>query len=486
MIKRYLCLLVVFCFLLAVLTASAIAKDSMGRGVAGENMSCHGMLKEPVRKNPAPEEPENVKRGIDVSYWQGKIDWDAVAPQIDFAILRCGYGSNVEEQDDGAWHRNALACERLGIPYGVYLYSYATSEELAKSEAEHVLRLLEGHSPTLPIYLDLEDMGTTAHLSDEQILRQTEIFCQTIAGAGYTPGVYSSYSWWTTRLTAPEYDSWERWIAAWMDSAPDYDRDYRLWQYSSTGTVDGIAGRVDMNYWYGELPTPEIGEEPVDPPCEGGETCPSAAFADAPAFDSWAHPGVDYCVEKGLMRGTGKQSFQPELVMTRAQLVTILYRAAGSPEISFTGIFTDVPEGSWFAAPVEWAAAQGIVKGVGAGRFLPQGELTREQLATILYRSSGSPEVTGSLEAFPDRESVGAYARDAMIWATQGGLIHGMPTSGKICLCPLHTATRAQVASIMMRHLERTDEQTGETPPLSVFKVIFAATPSGWGREPLP
>ena len=458
MIKKSLCLLTVFCILLSMLTASVIAKDSGSRGVAGENISQHGMLKESVRKNPEPEEPElpeNVKRGIDVSYWEGKIDWDTVVSQIDFAILRCGYGKNVEEQDDGSWHRNAVACERLGIPYGVYHYSYATSEELAKSEAEHVLRLLEGHSPTLPIYLDLEDMGTTAKLTNEQILRQAEIFCQTIADAGYTPGIYSSYSWWTTRLTAPEYDNWERWISAWSDSAPEYDRPYRLWQYSSTGTVEGIDGGVDMNYWYGELPKPELKDEIQKIPCEGGKTCPSAAFADAPAFDNWAHPGVDYCVEKGLMQGTDEQSFLPDQVMTRAQLVTILYRAAGSPEISFAGAFADVPEGSWFAAAVEWAAAQGIVKGVGNGRFLPQGELTREQLATILYRSSGSPEVTGTLDAFSDREEVGSYARNAMIWATENALIYGVPTTDEICLCPLQTATRAQTASIMMRHLEK-------------------------------
>ena len=102
--------------------------------------------------------PGAVKKGIDVSFWNGTIDWEKVkADGIDFAIIRCGYGMDYASQDDTQWERNVSECERLGIPYGVYLYSYANATTNASSEADHVLRLLQGHNPTYPVYYDLED-----------------------------------------------------------------------------------------------------------------------------------------------------------------------------------------------------------------------------------------------------------------------------------------------------------------------------------------
>ena len=97
--------------------------------------------------------------GIDVSQYQGVIDWDTTAQYIDFAIIRCGRGSDLTAQDDTKWAVNTAACERLGIPYGVYLYSLAQTDEEARSEAAHALRLLDGKHPQLPVYLDLEDSG---------------------------------------------------------------------------------------------------------------------------------------------------------------------------------------------------------------------------------------------------------------------------------------------------------------------------------------
>lgn len=99
-------------------------------------------------------------RVIDVSEHQGTINWDAVKGHIDGAILRCGYGDNIASQDDKQWKRNADECTRLGIPFGVYIYSYATSDAQARSEAEHVLRLISGYKLSYPIYLDLEQAGT--------------------------------------------------------------------------------------------------------------------------------------------------------------------------------------------------------------------------------------------------------------------------------------------------------------------------------------
>ena len=200
------------------------------------------------------ENQEDVYFGIDVSHHQGTIDWDVVAPQIDFAILRCGYGDNLTNQDDRKWENNAEACTRLGIPFGVYIYSYALTDEQAISEAEHVLRLINGYNPTLPIYLDLEDETILQNCSQDDILRHAILFCNRIKEAGYTPGIYANYNWWTNYLTAVDYDGWVRWIARYASST-GYTKEYSMWQYTSSGSVSGISGNVDLNYWYGPLPT---------------------------------------------------------------------------------------------------------------------------------------------------------------------------------------------------------------------------------------
>ena len=141
--------------------------------------------------------PNAVKKGVDVSHHQGEIDWEAVKnSDIEFVIIRCGYGDNYTSQDDRQWLRNVQECERLGIPYGVYLYSYATTEANARSEAAHVLRLLEGHNPSYPVYYDMEDNSTLG--AREQFADFAEIFCSAVEAAGYEAGVYANLSWWNT------------------------------------------------------------------------------------------------------------------------------------------------------------------------------------------------------------------------------------------------------------------------------------------------
>lgn len=197
---------------------------------------------------------QTVYKGIDVSHHQGSIDWDTVAPNIDFAIVRCGYGDDLTEQDDRYWYQNADACTRLGIPFGVYLMSYAVTDEQARSEAQHVLRLIDGYEPTLPIYLDLEDTKyILPNCSNEDILRHAQIFCDILEDAGYNVGVYANYNWWTNYLTDPAYDQWSRWIARYA-SATGYDKSYDMWQYSDSGSIPGISGNVDLDYWYGPFP----------------------------------------------------------------------------------------------------------------------------------------------------------------------------------------------------------------------------------------
>lgn len=193
-------------------------------------------------------------KGIDVSEHQGIIDWDKVKSQIDYAIIRIGYGDNITSQDDKYFVRNANECTRLGIPFGVYIYSYATSIAQAQSEAEHVLRLIQNYKLDYPVYYDLEDANTTGKCSNKSIADMAETFANIIEGAGYWCGMYANTSWWNSKLTDSRFGSWVKWVAQYASSC-SYDGSYDMWQYASDGRVNGIGGNVDMNYCYVDYPT---------------------------------------------------------------------------------------------------------------------------------------------------------------------------------------------------------------------------------------
>lgn len=192
-------------------------------------------------------------KGIDVSKHQGKIDWNKVKEAgIGFAILRVGYGDNVVTQDDDRFRENANACTALGIPFGAYIYSYATSVEHAKSEAEHMLRMLDGYKLSYPVYYDLED-EVTAACSNYEIEQIASTFATMIQEAGYTVGIYANKYWWTTHLTGSIYEQWERWVAQYYSECT-YSGNYGMWQYGSAGRVDGISEPVDVNICYKDYP----------------------------------------------------------------------------------------------------------------------------------------------------------------------------------------------------------------------------------------
>lgn len=158
--------------------------------------------------------------GIDVSKHNGTIDWSSVRGNIDYAIIRCGYGQNYVNQDDEQWYNNVKGCIDNGIPCGVYLYSYATSTAAAKSEAEHVLRLVKGYNFQFPIYYDMEDEKIQGTCSASQLGAIAQTFCDTITNAGYSVGIYANKNWWTTKLTSSVFDNsnWSKWVAQYNSS----------------------------------------------------------------------------------------------------------------------------------------------------------------------------------------------------------------------------------------------------------------------------
>lgn len=190
--------------------------------------------------------------------------------------------------------------------------------------------------------------------------------------------------------------------------------------------------------------------------CDGGAQCPSRALADV-SKDAWYHNEVDYAISHGLMYGTGATAFSPEEAMTRAQLVTVLWRQAGCPTPTGDDPFTDLAA-PWYKTSVLWAAENGIVNGVGDGRFDPDGVLTREQLATILYRYAKDylhrdVSARAAFDPFADGARVSSWAYEALRWAVAAKLIGGSSEDGALYLAPQAVATRAQVAAIFMRFL---------------------------------
>ena len=194
------------------------------------------------------------KKGIDVSEFQGKVDWEKVKNSgVEFAILRCGYGMDFSNQDDVEYERNANECERLGIPYGVYLMSYANTVEKARSEAKHVLRLIEGRKISLGVWHDIEDNGTSGAINKETLTNIINTFCNTIKNAGYKVGVYANLNWLENKIEKTIKDNYDIWVAQYYSKC-EYEGKYIMWQHTSSGKVNGISTNVDMNILYEDLP----------------------------------------------------------------------------------------------------------------------------------------------------------------------------------------------------------------------------------------
>lgn len=182
-----------------------------------------------------------------------------------------------------------------------------------------------------------------------------------------------------------------------------------------------------------------------------GHKC--AAYTDIPT--DWAKEGICFVIENGLMVGTTSTTFAPKDTLTRAMLVTVLYRMAGSPAVDAPSGFTDVADGQWYSDAIAWAAANGIVNGVGGNKFAPSEPVTREQLAAIFFRyaKAEAPEAD-VLSGYPDAESVSTYARDAMAWAVSTGLVTGSKEADGTYLAPQGLAAREQAAAILMRYVK--------------------------------
>ena len=210
-------------------------------------------------------------KGIDISKHNGNIDFDQLKGSVDFVIVRTSFGFFNE---DSKYKEYIAGLERVGIPYGLYHYSYARNLEEAKKEADGFLNLAKNYHPTYPLILDMEDAdhwkANNGNPSNEMYIQICEYFCNRVEEAGYYSMIYANKDWFENKLNDSRLDRFDKWLAQW-GSNPTYNKPFGIWQYTSSGTVPGISGRVDMNIAYKDYKAIINASMPTTPVEKGGD-----------------------------------------------------------------------------------------------------------------------------------------------------------------------------------------------------------------------
>lgn len=273
------------------------------------------------------------KLGIDVSYHQGTIDWSKVkGAGIEFAILRIGYGM-YDNQKDIKFEENYKNARANGIPVGVYLYSYAKTVDEAKREADLVLKWLNNRDLDLPVYFDIEDK-TQQNLGKDTLNAICRKFCDTIEAGGYWAGIYSNKYWATGLIDGPTLGKRYTYWVAQYNSKCTYTGPYAMWQYSSSGSVNGISGRVDMNYLYAELGGKKGGSTTSS---SGSSTSSSGTYTGTSIVDYLKSIGQDssFANRKKLAAANGISNYTGT-ASQNTQLLNKLRGGSGSSAVTYT------------------------------------------------------------------------------------------------------------------------------------------------------
>lgn len=247
-------------------------------------------------------------KGIDVSKWQGEIDWEAVKKSgVDFVMIRAGYGKN---NIDEYFERNISECNRLGIPCGVYWFSYAYTKEMARNEAKYCIEAIKKYKISYPVAFDFEydsvdfAAGKGVKVTKTLASKLVRAFCEEIQNAGYYVSVYANPNYLSAYFDSNIPKEYDIWLAKWpnkpnLDVKPDQCGG--MWQYTSSGTVNGIDGRVDMNVAYVDYPQIILGETTEEKP--------------------WYNDDWQWGIDNGITDGTN-----PTNPITRAETVAMLHR----------------------------------------------------------------------------------------------------------------------------------------------------------------
>ena len=269
------------------------------------------------------------KKGVDISEHNGSVDFQALKNAgVQFVIIRLGYGSDYVSQDDSRFSENVRKAETAGMPWGAYLYSYAKTAAMAKSEAQHALRLLAGKKPAYGVWFDVED----SQIANADLAATCQTFCGAMEAAGVYAGIYASLSWLNGKLNSPLLDKYDKWVAQW-NSTCTYKKPYGIWQYTDKLVVSGK--NFDGNWAYKDYPS--IIKAMSEPEKEELELTEAevkeialrevedwfAELAKKPAAD-WAQEAVEFVQAEGLMHGDAEGGFRPQSFITRQEVAAVL------------------------------------------------------------------------------------------------------------------------------------------------------------------
>lgn len=373
-------------------------------------------------------------RGLDVSVWQGAIDFAQVrASGKEVVYIRAGYG----HAEDTRFCENAANARQAGMKTGFYFYVTATNTAQARQQAAYFAELIREVPYDCRPAVDFEQYGS---LSKAELNAIALAFAETLESrTGITPvfytNAYSAASIWEAELTR-----YPLWIADYGPSEPASIGHWRSWvgfQYADNGRVPGISGNVDLDRF-----TDGVFVEETNRP-----------FVDV-SPQAWYGPAVGDLYQKNLIQGVTSDRFAPDRPAQRAEVVTLLYRMAGEPAVTGASGFVDVPADAWYASAVRWAEEKGIAQGVGASYFAPTQAVTRQEMAVFLYRygQEAGYDVSGqaSLSRYADRGAVAPWAQEAVQWAVEEGILQGTASD---TLAPNAMADRAQMAVMADRFL---------------------------------
>ncbi len=265
-------------------------------------------------------------KGVDISEMNGSVDFGALRKAgVQFVLIRCGYGSDYVHQDDARFHENVAKAEQAGMPWGTYLYSYALNGSMAKSEASHTLRLLEGRKPAYGVWYDVEDPSQ----AQAGLPAICQAYCKAIEGQGLYVGVYSMLSWWESKLDSPLLDAYDKWVAQWA-GACTYQKPYGMWQFTDKWNIGGRA--FDGNWAYRDYPALTGSRKEG----QGVSYEEFKAFMEryrqeqaAKPVSGWAKPAVEFAKAQGLMVGDAGSGFRGQSPVTRQELAQVLFNQRG-------------------------------------------------------------------------------------------------------------------------------------------------------------
>ena len=383
---------------------------------------------------------ETLRRGIDVSSWQNTINWSKVkASGVEFVFLRAAYQGTSSGKlfRDGRFLDYIQGAKSVGLKVGVYIFSQAITVEEALEQADYLLNIVSGYDIDLPLVFDLEHYAggrfSTAGLYARTITDMCNAFCSRVEAYGYESMVYACPSMLDEDIFIKEIG--RLWLAHYTKKTGYSDRGYEYWQCTDSGSIDGIQGGVDLDFWF----EPTGGAVSPGPPSFG-------PFTDVQP-DNWYYESVMIAYNAGVVNGLSDSEFGPGSSATRGQVVTMLYRLCGSPAVGGAASFEDLTQ-DYYKNPILWASLKGYVNGYSQKVFRPEQAITREELVVVLYRMLGSPAGGADLSGYSDAGSIQSFARSAMAWAVEKKIINGY---SDMTLRPGALATRAEVCTMLMR-----------------------------------